>query len=51
MEIKTFLTKHIVLFGLILSIGFLFVAGFKYPGGSSKDINSVGYNWTDNYIT
>lgn len=51
MEIKTFFTKNLVLFGLILSICFLFVAGFLYPGGSPKSINSIGYSFTDNYIS
>jgi hypothetical protein len=51
MEIKTLFTKNIVLLGLILSIGFLIVAGFIYPGGSPKNINSIGYSWTENYIS
>jgi hypothetical protein len=51
MEIKTFFNKNLVLLGLILSICFLFVAGFVYPGGSPKNINSVGYSFTENYIS
>ncbi len=51
MEIKTFFNKNLVLLGLILSICLLFVAGFVYPGGSPKNINSVGYSFTENYIS
>lgn len=51
MGIKTFFTKNLILLGLILSICFLFVAGFMYPGGSPKNINSIGYSFTENYIS
>jgi hypothetical protein len=51
MDIKTLTSKHIVLLGLLLSIGFLFVAGYLYPGGSPKNSNSIGYSWTENYIS
>lgn len=51
MGIKTFFTKNLVLLGLILSICFLFVAGFLYPGGSPKSVNSIGYSFTENYIS
>lgn len=51
MKIKTIFKKNIVLFGLILSIVFLFIAGFYYPGGSLKNINSIGYSFTENYIS
>lgn len=48
---KSFLEKNIVLMGLILSVVLLIIAGIYYPGGSPKDIHSVGYSWTDNYIS
>jgi len=51
MEIKTLFRKNIVLFGLIFSISFLFIAAYNYPGGSSKNINSKGYSFTENYIS
>lgn len=51
MELKLISKKHIILFGLIISIIFLFIAGFLYPGGSPKNINSVGYSFSENYIS
>ena len=51
MEVKILFKKNIVLFGLILSIVFLFIAGFYYPGGSLKNVNSIGYSFTENYIS
>jgi hypothetical protein len=51
METKTFFSKNIVLLGLILSIIFLYVAAFNYPGGSPRNINSAGYSFTENYIS
>ncbi len=51
MEVKNLFKKNIVLFGLILSIVFLFIAGFYYPGGSLKNVNSIGYSFTENYIS
>jgi hypothetical protein len=51
MEIRTLFRKNIVLFGLILSISFLFIAAHNYPGGSSKNINSKGFSFTENYIS
>jgi hypothetical protein len=51
MELKPFLKKHLVLVGLLLSIGLLLVAGFVYPGGSPKNIDAPGFSWTENYIS
>ena len=51
MEIKTLFKKNIVIIGLIISIIMIFIAGFLYPGGSLKNINSVGYSFTENYIS
>jgi hypothetical protein len=51
MEIKPFIARNIVLLGTVLSICFLFVAGFMYPGGSPKNMNSIGYRFTENYIS
>lgn len=51
MEIKPLLVRNMVLLGTVLSICFLFVAGFMYPGGSPKNMNSIGYSFTENYIS
>jgi type IV secretory pathway VirB2 component (pilin) len=43
--------KHIVLIGIALSLLCLMAASFRYPGGSQKDPHSVGFHWTENYIS
>lgn len=45
------LNKNIVLIGIALSILCLIVASLNYPGGSLKDPNSIGFQWTENYIS
>lgn len=45
------LKKHSVLLGIIIAISLLLVATFNYPGGSQFDINSIGYDWKNNYIS
>ncbi len=37
--------------GIALSVLCLIVASLHYPGGSPKDIHSVGFQWTENYIS
>ncbi len=43
--------KHLVLMGMSLSVLCLIAASFLYPGGSPKDSQSVGFHWTENYIS
>ncbi|MBL0339853.1 MAG: hypothetical protein IPP71_02425 [Bacteroidetes bacterium] len=43
--------KNSVLIGILLSVVFLCLAGFKYPGGNLKNSNATGYSWTENYIS
>lgn len=45
------LNKNIVLLGFALSILCLVMASHHYPGGSPKDPNSIGFSWTENYIS
>jgi len=45
------LNKNIVFIGIALSILCLIVASLNYPGGSPKDPNSIGFQWTENYIS
>ena len=45
------LNKNIISFGIALSILCLIVASLNYPGGSPKDPNSTGFQWTENYIS
>ncbi len=42
--------KHLLLFGLLIATILLFVAIRMYPGGSQIDINSIGYDWSNNYL-
>jgi hypothetical protein len=42
--------KHILLIGIIVSILLLTLATMYYPGGSQRDIHSVGYDWQNNYL-
>lgn len=43
--------KHSILFGLVISLSFLFVATLYYPGGSQYDKNSIGFDWKNNYLS
>jgi hypothetical protein len=43
--------KHLVLLGLTLSLILLLVAISIYPGGTYQDKNSVGFDWSENYIS
>jgi len=45
------LRKHSILLGIIISLVLLFIATLYYPGGSQHDINSIGYDWKNNYIS
>ncbi len=45
------LNKNIVFIGIALSILCLIMASYMYPGGSPKDPNSIGFQWTENYIS
>ena len=51
MEFKKLIKKNIVAIGLLLSVIFLFIAGFNYPGGSPQNIHTIGYSWSENYIS
>lgn len=43
--------KHSVLLGLTISLMLLFIATSIYPGGTYQDKNSIGFDWTRNYIS
>jgi hypothetical protein len=45
------LQKHTIALGFTISILLLVIGGFYYPGGSPLDPDSVGFQWTQNYIT
>jgi len=45
------LKKHFILIAIIACILLFIVSAAVYPGGSQKDIHSVGYDWANNYIS
>ncbi len=45
------LTKHAITITLALAALCLIAAGLLYPGGSPIDPQSVGFDWTKNYIS
>jgi hypothetical protein len=45
------LKKHAILISTGLSIIFIVIASLLYPGGSIHDVNSVGFDWTKNFMS
>lgn len=45
------LKKYSVLLGIIIAVLLLIIAAENYPGGSQADKNSIGYSWSNNYIS
>jgi len=43
--------KYSVLTGVVISFLLMIVATSIYPGGSMFDMNSVGFDWTKNFIS
>ncbi|MEJ0101508.1 MAG: hypothetical protein WDO19_02640 [Bacteroidota bacterium] len=43
--------KHSVLIGVVISLILMIIAISFYPGGSMFDRNSVGFDWTKNFIS
>lgn len=43
--------KYSVLVGIIISLILLIIATSIYPGGSIYDSNSIGFDWTGNFIS
>jgi hypothetical protein len=45
------LKKYSVLLGITISLFLLLIATLVYPGGSLSDKNSVGFDWSKNFIS
>ncbi len=45
------LQKNLITLGIALGVLFLTVATFFYPGGTINNEFSVGYSWSENYIS
>lgn len=43
--------KYLVLICMIISVTFIVIAASVYPGGSLLDKNSVGFDWSKNFIS
>lgn len=43
--------KHSVLISLVISVILIVIAALFYPGGSLLDKNSMGYDWSKNFIS
>lgn len=43
--------KHLVLIGIVLSLILMLIATSVYPGGSMFDKNSIGFDWSKNFIS
>ena len=51
MHIKQIIKKYSVLTGVLISVILMIIAISIYPGGSMFDKNSVGFDWTKNFIS
>ncbi|MFT6333999.1 MAG: hypothetical protein ACI86M_002280 [Saprospiraceae bacterium] len=45
------LKKYSILIGIIIGVSLLIVATFYYPGGTSENLDSIGYDWANNYLS
>jgi hypothetical protein len=45
------LKRHVPFIGLAASVCLFAVAGLYYPGGTTDSANTVGFDWTRNYIS
>ena len=43
--------KHSVLICIVISVILIIIATLLYPGGSLLDKNSIGFDWTKNFIS
>ncbi len=43
--------KHVVLLCMLISVFLIIISALGYPGGSLYDQNSVGFDWTKNFIS
>jgi len=51
LTIKQIIKKYSVLICLIISVILLVIASLLYPGGSLLDKNSVGFDWSKNFVS
>jgi hypothetical protein len=51
LTLKQMIKKYLVLICLLISVIFIVIATSVYPGGSLLDKNSIGFDWSKNYIS
>lgn len=43
--------KHLILLGILLALGLMVIATLFYPGGSTHNIGTPGFDWAHNYFS
>jgi hypothetical protein len=51
LTMKQMIKKYSVLICLVLSVIFIVIATLFYPGGSLLDKNSIGFQWSKNFLS
>jgi hypothetical protein len=51
LTIKQMIKKYSVVISLVISVIFIVIATLFYPGGSLLDKNSIGFDWSKNFIS
>jgi len=51
LEIKQMVKKYSVLICLVISVILIIIASLVYPGGSLLNKNSIGFDWSKNFIS
>lgn len=51
LTIKQILKKYSVLICMVISVILIVIASLVYPGGSLLDKNSIGFDWSKNFIS
>jgi hypothetical protein len=51
LTITQMVKKYSVLISMVISVILIVIATFIYPGGSMLDKNSIGFNWSKNFLS
>ena len=51
LTIKQMVKKYSVLICMVISVILMVIATLVYPGGSLLDKNSIGFDWSKNYLS
>lgn len=50
-QFKMMIRKYSILIGITIAVLLLLLSTVYYPGGTYENVNSVGYDWANNYIS